>query len=361
LNLIIIVFISIFILFLFVSSLLVTVKRGMNISVNTSANVNISVIISVKNEQGKIKKLVDTLNNLIYPKKNFEIIIIDDNSSDSTLEELIKNTEGFQNFSIKELKPEGLSGKRNALTFGIQNSQYPYLLITDADCHPQKYWLQAYSEKFKAGYDVLFGIAPFYKEKHLVNRISCFENLRNSLLSFSMALFGFPYTAAARNFGFTKKAFEAIGGYLNTKDTLSGDDDLLLREAVKSKLKIGVVSATDSFVYSETKKTFKEYFQQRARHTQTSFHYLRRHQVILGFWHLTNLLFLFSPILMFVNVWCGILLPAKLLIDFIVVKSTQKKFGYKFLFMEIFYLQIIYEIFLIVHFFNARFSEIKWK
>lgn len=360
-DLIIIVFISIFILYLLVSSLLIIVKRSMNINVNTSASVNISVIISVKNEQGKIKKLVDTLNNLIYPKNNFEIIIIDDNSTDRTLEELHKNTEGFQNFSIKELKPEGLSGKRNALTFGIQNSQHPYLLITDADCHPQKYWLQAYSEKFESGYDVLFGIAPFYKERHLVNRISCFENLKTSLLSFSMALFGFPYTAAARSFGFTKKEFEAIGGYLNTKDTLSGDDDLLLREAVKSKLKIGIVTATDSFVYSETKKTFKEYFQQRARHTQTSFHYLRRHQVILGFWHLTNLLFLFSPLLIFINIWFGILLPAKLLIDVIVVKSTQKKFGYKFLFMEIFYLQIIYEIFLIVHFFNAQFSEIKWK
>jgi len=333
----------------------------MNINVNTSASVNISVIISVKNERGKIKKLVDTLNNLIYPKNNFEIIIIDDNSTDSTLEELHKNTAGFQKFSIKELKSTGLSGKRNALTYGIQNSQHPYLIITDADCRPQKYWLPAYSEKFESGYDVLFGIAPFYKEKHLVNRISCFENLRNSLLSFSMALFGFPYTAAARSFGFTKKAFEAIGGYLNTRDTLSGDDDLLLREAVKRKLKIGVVTAIESFVYSETKKTFQEYLQQRARHTQTSFHYLRRHQVILGFWHLTNLLILFSPLLMFINVWFGILLPAKLLIDIIVIKSTQKKFGYEFSFTEIFYLQLFYEIFLIVHFFNARFSEIKWK
>jgi len=208
---------------------------------------------------------------------------------------------------------------------------------------------------------MLFGFAPFYQRENLVNKISCFENLRGNLLSFSVASYGLPYTAAARNFGFTKNAFESLSGYSRTKDTISGDDDLLLREALKNKMKIGVVTDSGSFVYSEAKKTFKEYFQQKARHTQTSFHYLKRHQVILGFWHLLNLSFLFSPLLMFFNPLLGILLPSKLIIDFIVVKANQKKFSYKFSMLEIFYLQISYDILLIIHFFNARFSEIKWK
>lgn len=176
-----------------------------------------------------------------------------------------------------------------------------------------------------------------------------------------MALLGLPYTATARNLGFTAKAFESLGGYSKTKDTLSGDDDLLLREAVKKKMKIDVVSESGSFVFSDTKKTFKEYLHQKARHTQTSFHYLKKHQLILGFWHLLNLSFLFSPLLMFFNPLIGILLPAKLISDFAVVKSNQTKFSYKFLMIEIFYLQIFYEILLIVHFFKARFSSIKWK
>ena len=208
---------------------------------------------------------------------------------------------------------------------------------------------------------MLFGIAPFYQNKTLINRIACFDNLRNSLLSLSMSSLGLPYTAAARNFGFTKKAFESLGGYSKTKDTISGDDDLLLREAVKKKMKIGLVTEPDSFVYSETKTSFREYLQQRARHTQTSFHYLKKHQLILGFWHLLNLFFLFSPLLIFTDPLFGVLLPAKLIIDIAIIKSTQKKFGYRFSIPEIFYLQIFYEILLIVHFFNARFSEIKWK
>ena len=359
--LIVAIIISIFILILLSSIILISLNISLKKQVNISQEVKISVIISIKNEKDKIKDLVDNLNNLIYPQSKYEVIIVNDNSTDETFEELKLQTAEFNNFSVIDLKPTGLRGKREALSLGIQHSKYPYILITDADCKQQKGWLQAYSRKFESGYDMLFGIAPFYQNESLINKVTCVENLRAGLLSFSMAKLGLPYTSAARNFGFTKKAFEAIGGYSNTKDTLSGDDDLLLREAVKRKLKIGVVTDPGSFVYSETKKTFKEYLQQRARHTQTSFRYLKKHQFILGFWHLINLLFLFSPLMLFVNAWFGILLPAKLLVDLIVIKSTQNKFGYKFSVVEIFYLQIFYELFLIVHFFNARFSEIKWK
>ena len=353
--------ISTFILILLSSIILISSYKSPNKPVNISREVKISVIISVKNEEEKVKDLVDKLNNLIYPQSKYEIIFVNDNSTDGTLEEIKLQTAELNNFSVIDLMPTGLRGKREALSLGIQHSQYPYILITDADCRPQSKWLNAYSRKFELGYEMLFGIAPFYQNENFTNKITCFENLRGSLLSFAMAKLGLPFSAAARNFGFTKKAFETIGGYSNTKDTLSGDDDLLLREAVKRKLKIGTVTEAGSFVYSETKKTFKEYLQQRARHTQTSFHYLKKHQFILGFWHLFNLLFLFSPVLMLINPWFGILLPAKIIIDFIVIKSTQNKFGYKFLFTDIFYLQIFYELLLIVHFFNARFSEIKWK
>ena len=360
-DIIFVIVISIFILILLSSIILISLNTSPNKPVNISREVKISVIISVRNEKEKIKDLVDNLNNLIYPQSKFEIILVNDNSTDGTFEEMKIQTAQLNNFSVVDLTPTELRGKREALTIGIEHSQYPYLLITDADCSPQKDWLGIYSAKFESDCDLLFGIAPFYQNESLVNKISCFEQLRSSLLSFSMAKLGLPFSAAARNFGFTKKAFKAIEGYSNTKDTLSGDDDLLLREAVKRKLKIGVVTEPGSFVYSETKKTFKEYLQQRARHTQTSLHYLKRHKSILGFWHLLNLLFLFSPLLMFINVWFAILLPAKLIIDFITIKSTQNKFGYKFLFTEIFYLQIFYELLLVVHFINARFSEIKWK
>jgi len=352
---------SITILFLLNVLIIYSLKRMSSEGKKENNSVNISITIAAKNEAENIDGLIESLKNLNYPGEMFEVIFVDDNSTDGTYDKVKSRTGAIKNFSVLESKTFGVNGKRDALSFGIKNSKYSYILITDADCRPQSNWLQSYSNKFNLGYDMLFGIAPFYQHEYLVNKISCFENLRGILLSFPMTSLGLPYTATARNFGFTAKAFKLLGGYSKTKDTISGDDDLLLREAVKNKIKIGLVTESGSFVYSETKNSFKKYLQQKARHTQTSFYYLIKHQIILGFWHLLNLSFLFSPLLMFVNPLFGILLPAKLIIDFGVVKSKQKQFGYNFSPIEIFYFQIFYEMLLIIHFFNARFSGIKWK
>ena len=252
-------------------------------------------------------------------------------------------------------------GKRGALDFGIQLAKHQYILITDADCIPEKEWLKEMENKFLSGCDFVFGAAPFIQRKNLVNKISCFENFNNSIFAFSAAQMGLPYTASARSFGFRKDAFYNIGGYINTTQSISGDDDLLLREAVKNNLKICTLLSKNSFVYSESKDSFKEYFRQRAIHTQASFDYTFKQKLFLAAWHILNLLFFFSPVLLFVNKFFIIPFVIKILFDVTTALRLQSRFGYKFSLIEIIYLQIIYEIFIIFHFFHAKFSRIKWK
>jgi cellulose synthase/poly-beta-1,6-N-acetylglucosamine synthase-like glycosyltransferase len=251
--------------------------------------------------------------------------------------------------------------KKGALSFGIKEANNPFILITDADCNPEENWLKYFSCKFQDDYDFIFGHAPFYQDNYIVNKISCFENLRSSFLVFFSSKTGFPHSASARNFGFRKSSFERIKGYSNTSETLSGDDDLLLREAVRNRLKIGSILNNGAFVFSSTKTNLNDYLNQRARHTKTSFYYLPGRQLFLSFWHLLNLFFLFSPALIFVNKFFILLFLLKLLVDSIAVKSLQKKFGYRFNMLEILYLQVIYELFLIIHFINALFKKDKWK
>jgi len=327
----------------------------------TSSYVNISIIVAAKNEEDNIENLISHLKSLEYPSEKYEVILVDDNSIDDTYNLIKELIISLPNFRVLTTNISHLSGKREALFLGIQSAKYPFIMITDADCYPDSNWLKSFSEKFNQGFEMVVGAAPFYQSKNLVNQISCFENLKSSFLSFAMWSLGLPYTATARSFGFTKKVFESIGGYSNTKDTKSGDDDLLLREAIKKKIKIGVVTEANSFVYSKTKNNFQDYLQQKARHTQTSFYYLKIHKLILGFWHLLNLFFLFSPFLMILNPLFGILLPSKLLIDLLVTKAMQMRFSYNFSIVDILYFQILYEVLLIVHLINSRFSEIKWK
>jgi glycosyltransferase involved in cell wall biosynthesis len=322
---------------------------------------NISIVISAKNEANNISSLLNSLKNVEYPKNNFEIILVDDNSTDLTLLRAGNYKNEFTNLKIIKAENKKYPGKKEALALGINNATNDYILITDADCTVSSGWLIRYSEKFNEGYDFLFGNAPFINKPGFVNTISRFENLRTFFLYTTACRLHLPYSAAARNFGFKKTSFYKIKGYENTNETMSGDDDLLIREAIKNKMRIGYIPNKDAAVYSGTKETMKDYLIQRTRHTKTSMYYLPVHKIILGGWHLINLASLFSLFLGFYNKWFFIPFIIKILSDLIIVKTNEAKSGYKFGLLEIIYLQVIYEILIVMNFMNALFKGDKWK
>jgi len=356
----IIIFSSTLVLLLFNTFIYNSLNRLFRSKPCKESSVKISVIIAAKNEEKNIPNLIESLQSQSYDPNLFEVIIVDDNSTDNTFsiaESLIKN---LNNFKVMRASNKKYEAKKGALDFGITQSQHPNILITDADCTPSIDWIKCYADKFDNGDGIIFGIAPFDQSRNLINKIACFENLRSQMLIFGFANLGMPYSASARNLGFTKAAFDLFGGYNNTINTLSGDDDLLLQEGVKNNLKVGLIINRTAFVQSNTKINISDYIKQKARHTSTSFHYLIRPKLILSLWHLSNLLILFSSLLIFMN--SVFILPVfiKFLFDIFMINIFQKNFGYKFNLIEFIVLQIIYEINLILFFFNARKYSHKW-
>jgi cellulose synthase/poly-beta-1,6-N-acetylglucosamine synthase-like glycosyltransferase len=327
---------------------------------NTLDN-GISVIIAARDEEQNIKTVIKYLDKQRYPKDLFEVIIVDDNSTDSTFFLATNEISGLNNFYAYRNEEKNILGKRAALQYGISKAKFDFILITDADCKPQEDWISAFSKKFSSRYDFLIGIAPFIKNNGIVNFLSRFENLKNNLLSFYLIKLGFPYTAAARSFGFSKSKFYQLNGYKNTTDTLSGDDDLLLREAVKNNLTVSCVVENNSLVFSETKRTFKEYFFQRSRHTQSSHVYLLTHKIILSIWHLLNIFADISLWLSFVNPVFIIFFVTKIIFALINKILFEIKFGYKFSYMEFFMGELIYSYLTIIHFINSLLLKPKWK
>ncbi len=325
-----------------------------------NSSIKISIIVAARNESKNIASLINSLKKLNYPNNDFEVILVDDHSSDGTFEKAKQSLIGTNNFAIYQNENDSSQAKKGALAFGVSKAKFPYLMITDADCKPEAGWLKSFSEKFLQGFDFVSGVAPFNTNKSLINNLAVFENLRASLLTFSLANLGYPYSAASRSFGFSKKAFEEVQGYKNTIETLSGDDDLLLREAVKNNLRVGLVTDKNAFVFSTVKETLKEYLAQKSRHTKTSFHYLLKQKIILGVWHLLNLLFFILPVLIFINTAFIVPFLIKIICDEILILSYQKKFSYNFNAVNIFLMQIIYETFIILNFFNALFRRDKW-
>ena len=93
----------------------------------------ISVCIPTRNEERDIKNCVKSVLNQDYP--NFEVIVVDDNSSDNTAKIVRSMTEEYPNLIFiagAQLAP-GWMGKPYALHQAYQKSRGQYLLFTDAD------------------------------------------------------------------------------------------------------------------------------------------------------------------------------------------------------------------------------------
>jgi poly-beta-1,6-N-acetyl-D-glucosamine synthase len=317
-----------------------------------------SIIAAAKNEEKNISALIDSVRNINYPVDFFELIIVDDNSTDNTWETALISIKGESHFKI--IKSDNLlPAKKGALSTGISSSKHNFIIITDADCVLPGNLLNEYNSAFGEGADFIFGFAPFTNEKNFTSRLSAFENLRSTILTFAFAEAGKPYSAAARNFGFKKSSFNKISGYKNTCETLSGDDDLLLREAVKNKMNIQTI--TSAKVFSRSENNLGKYLKQKTRHTKTSLYYLPGVKIYLTVWHLSSILLLFSPLFVFVNHLFIIPFILKIAADLFVVKKFEKMLDYRFSILEIVIYQILYDVLIIINFINALFKKDEWK
>lgn len=94
---------------------------------------SVSVLIPARNEERNIQKCVESLLSQDY--KNFEVIVLNDNSEDSTLEILNEIKNKYSNLRVINGKPleRGWTGKNYACHQLYQESKNEYLLFTDAD------------------------------------------------------------------------------------------------------------------------------------------------------------------------------------------------------------------------------------
>lgn len=118
---------------------------------------SVSVVIPVYNEQETIKKTIQNLKEkLNRPDLNYEIIAINDASTDKT-KEILKNIEGIKIIEHKNNKGYGASIKT-----GIKESKYEWILIIDADnTYPAEPILEMI--KYIPEYDMIVGTRKKYK------------------------------------------------------------------------------------------------------------------------------------------------------------------------------------------------------
>lgn len=93
-----------------------------------SNNNLVSIIIPVFNNQSTIEETVESVISQDY--ENLEVIIVNDGSTDSTIEILEKISNKYQKIQLYSKENEGVSAARN---YGFKRSQGKYIIFLDAD------------------------------------------------------------------------------------------------------------------------------------------------------------------------------------------------------------------------------------
>ncbi len=229
----------------------------------------VSVIVPARNEAANIQGLLHGLLNQSYPVEHFEIIIVDDASTDET--GILAGIAGdkYNNVRVISLKPDQFRNaqKKRAIEAGIRQAKGELIVCTDADCrHPQG-WLQALVGVY-AAQGKKFIAAPVVYETQ-PNLLSVFQTLDfltlQGITAASVAT-GFHTMCNGANIAYSREVFYEVEGFTGI-DKLPTGDDMLLMHKVYRKYPDGIayLRAREAIVSTQAAPDWTSFFQQRIR------------------------------------------------------------------------------------------------
>lgn len=325
----------------------------------------ITVVICAHNEEQNLRELLPMLYGQDYP--DFEVLVIDDRSSDATHDFLKeeKLTEPRLKIVTIENTPEHINNKKYGLTLGIKTAKNDMLLLTDADCRPAgNQWIAQMAGRFREDTQIVLGYSPYQYKKGLLNAFIRYETLLTAIQYLSVALSGRPYMGVGRNLAYRKSFFLQSKGFNNHLKITGGDDDLFVNQNAGKK-NTSICVGAESITRSVPKTNFDAYYLQKKRHLSVGKFYKASDKMKLSVFALSHVLTWFCFIILIVAwkepyiVLGGFIL--KMAIQYTILSISLKKLGDKFNLAWLPFLDFCYVFYYITTGFTAFFSKnIKW-
>jgi len=328
---------------------------------------SISVIVPARNEASTITNLLTSLKNQSYPLDAFEVIVVDDFSTDQTSE--IVSDAGIKNLKlVQPVVNSSSSSKKKAIEAGILHASGELIVTTDADCIVGTHWLQtinSFHQKTKACF-----IAAPVKFVHNNSFLQIFQSLDFMTLQGITAASvraNFHTMCNGANLAYTKKAFEEVNGFEGIDKVATGDDMLLMHKIwKKNPSKVFYLKSKESIVTTQPMPTWKAFFNQRKRWASKTLVYDDfRIIAVLGFIYLLNLLFIVLIVVAFFNsfYWIDVagFLLIKTFIELPFVYSVSKFYNEQRLLKYFFLFQPFHILYTVSVGLISQFGKYEWK
>ena len=216
----------------------------------------VTVIVPAFNEEGRIKRTVDSLLKLNYPKKLLEIILVDDGSTDNTWNEM----QEFVSERVKIFRKKN-GGKASALNLGIEKAKGDIIVSLDADSFVDKNALIRMIGHFNNP-DVM-AVTPsmkVWKPKTIWQKVQFFEYMFGIFIRKAAAFLGCIHVTPGPFSAYRKSFFEKYGGY--KEDNITEDIEVALRIQSKHFL---IENSPDAYSYTLSPSKFMPLLRQRVR------------------------------------------------------------------------------------------------
>ncbi|MGB9597648.1 MAG: glycosyltransferase [Candidatus Poribacteria bacterium] len=230
----------------------------------------VSIIVPAKNEEEMIGKCLDSLINQDYPKNKYEVVVINDRSTDKTQDiiNLYQKNSIIKSIEIKE-NLSGLTGKQNAVNEGLKLCKGEIIMNIDADCIAKPKWIKNTVSRFMSKTGLVMGFNITYNDR---NSSSVFAELQALdmlfLLDSATGSIGVGVYAgcAGSNIAY-RKAVLKDENFQKLGFTITEDTAVIQAVSKNPNWDVKVVYDKDAMVMTPAETSWRRFFAQRIRWT----------------------------------------------------------------------------------------------
>jgi cellulose synthase/poly-beta-1,6-N-acetylglucosamine synthase-like glycosyltransferase len=333
------------------------------------AKTKFTVIVPFRNEAEHLPFLLKSISELNYPLDRFEIIFVDDESSDESVKLIELFLKKFPNGSkiINNIRRTN-APKKDAISTAIEIANFEWVVTTDADCILPKYWLDTY-DCFIQCHDAEFIVAPVT----YIKTISFFERFQAldflSLQGATIGGFGIkkPFLCNGANLAYKKTLFNTLKGFDGNTNIASGDDIFLLEKAMKKgPQKVHYLKSLHVAVSTIPETNFKNLISQRLRWAAKTSNYSNLFGKLTGI----SVLFMNALVICLIMITAVGIVHPKILVysflikfgmDFLLLFKTVRFFNQEHYLLSYFFSSILYPFFCVFIAFTSIFRGYEWK
>jgi len=244
-------------------------------------NQMVSVVIPVRNEKDHIGLLINDLLDQDYPSGKYEIIIVDDHSSDGT-GKVVESIQGSQQKDHPEIRLLSLEtaerGKKAALRKGILAADHPLILNTDGDCRADSAWVKEMAGGFSDPMcRMMIAGVIFDPDRSMPHAMQSLEFFSHIAISAGSSGLKDPILCSAANMAYFKEDYL---GFIHDQEKVSeSGDDIFLLLWLKKKYPGSVQfnASQNAVIRTHPAQGLASFLWQRMRWTSKSRHYRDLH------------------------------------------------------------------------------------